>query len=195
MALRTLSTAALRRELARREAGVVILTTRRKRLAALVAAMDAELARLGVDSAPKRRGRPPSSKAGRRGPGRPKGSKNKRHAKRDGRSRRVKNAMTLLQAILQRVPLDKTVSPAEAAAAARAAGYKSAGQNFGQQVAVTLAKAKEFRKVGRGQYVRKGGAMKAAQPAKRGRKARRKPGRPKGNKAKPAAAKPEPAAA
>ncbi len=66
----------------------------------------------------------------------------------------MKNELTLLQAILQRVPAGKTVSPAQAADAARAAGYKSAGQDFGQQVAVALAKAKEFQKLGRGQYRR-----------------------------------------
>jgi len=188
MRLRTISTAFLRREIARREAGVSRLQAQHARLAKALAALDAALATLGVDGAPRRRGRKPGPKPGPklgRKPGRPAGGG-------DGRSRRVKNSMTLLEAILKGVPMGKTVSPAEAASAAKAAGYKSAGKKFGQQVATCMANSKKaFKKLGRGQYKRVGGADgggKAPKAAKA--KSGRKPGRPKGskNKAKPAAA-------
>ena len=174
MALRTLSTAALRRELARREAGANRVAKRRDKLAKRLAALDAELADLGVDGAP-RRGRPPGQKAGRRGPGRPKGSKN----------RRAKNSMSLLEAIVKGVRAGSTVSPMQAAAAAKKAGYKSSSPNLGMMVANQLAKAPMFKRVGRGQYLHKGGAAKAGTPARRERKALkrgRKAGRPKGRK-------------
>ena len=143
MALRSLSTTALRREIARREAGATKLATRRARLAKIVAAMDAELARLGVDGAP-RRGRPP----GRRGPGRPKGSKNKRRAK------RAKNSMSLAEAVSKVVAVGKTVSPADVVGAVRKI-YKSSSKHLGMMVANTLAKHPEFKRLGRGKYVRR----------------------------------------
>jgi len=190
--MKSLSIAELRRELDRREKGAVKLRAQHARLAKRLAAIEAELAELGVDF-PARRGRNPGPKPGRKS-GRPAGVK-------DGRSRRVKNSMTLLEAILKGVAMGKTVSPAEAAIAAKAAGYKSAGKKFGVQVATALAKAKQFKKLGRGQYQRVGGgsAMATKAPkATRGRKAKRagrKPGRPKGSKNKPmAAAKPAPVA-
>lgn len=150
--LKNLTVAALRRELARREAGGSRLRAQRAKLAKALAALDAELADLGVDGVPRRPGRKPGPK-----PGRKAGRKPGRPAKGDGRSRRVKNKLTLLQAILKGVPAGKTVSPAEAAAAAKKAGYRTAGKRFGVQVAVALAKAKEFKKRGRGQYQRIGG--------------------------------------
>ncbi|MBI4021303.1 MAG: hypothetical protein HY369_03605 [Candidatus Aenigmarchaeota archaeon] len=178
--LKSMSVADLRRELERREKGGKKLQAQHAKLAKRLAAIDAELAELGVDvPARGRRGRKPGPKPGR---------KRGRPAKGDGRSRRVKNAMTLLQAILKGVPTGKTVSPAEAATAAKAAGYRSAGQNFGQQVATCLSKAKQFKRRGRGQYQRVGGGGGAA-PAKAAKvskgKPRRKPGRPKGSKNKP----------
>ena len=177
--LKNLSVADLRRELERREKGGDRLQAAHAKLAKRLAAIDAELADLGVEVAPRRK---PGPKPGRK-PG--------RFAKGDGRSRRVKNSMTLLEAILKGVPTGKTVSPAEAAAAAKAAGYKSAGKKFGQQVATCLANSKKaFKKLGRGQYQRVGGgsAPKAAKAKTPGRK----PGRPKGSKNR---AKPKPAAA
>lgn len=195
--LKNLSVAELRRELARREAGGSRLQAKRANLAKALDALDAELADLGVDGAPRRRGRKPGPKPGRRA-----GRKPGRPAKAgDGRSRRMKNALTLLQAILKGVPAGRTVSPAEAAVAAKKAGYRSAGRKFGQQVATCLAKAKEFRKRARGQYQRMGGASatkaaKAPKAKKAGRKASksgRKFGRPKGSRNKPkAAAQPAP---
>ena len=192
--LKNLSVAELRRELERREKGGERLLAAHAKLSKRLAVLDAALADLGVEGLPKRRGRKPGPKPGRR-PGRKPG---RPAAGGDGRSRRVKNAMTLLQAILSGVRSGATVSPAEAAVAAKAAGYRSAGKKFGVQVATTLAKAKQaFKKLGRGQYQRVGGgAAKAAKAPKRGPKAHRgrkpgrkpgKPGRPNGTRNKPSA--------
>jgi len=153
----------LRRELARREAGATKLAAKRAKLAKALAALDADLADLGID-APKRRGRPPGRKPGRkpgrRGPGRPKGSKNKHRAK------RAKNSMSLAEAVSKVVAVGKTVSPAEVMASVRKV-YKSSSKSLGVMVAGTLAKHPEFKRLGRGQYVRKGGG---AAKAKRGRR-------------------------
>jgi hypothetical protein len=147
MALRSVSTAALRREIARREAGATKLAARRARLAKALAALDADLADLGVD-APKRRGRPPGRKPGRRGPGRPKGSKNKRRAK------RAKNSMSLAEAVSKVVAVGKTVSPSDVVTSVRKV-YKSSSKSFGVMVAGTLARHPEFKRLGRGRYRRK----------------------------------------
>ena len=170
--LKNLSVAELRRELERREKGGDKLRAQHGKLAARLAEIEAELSELGVDL-PVRRGRKP----GRRGPGRPAGSKNKSGGK------RAKNSMSLIEAIVSGVRVGSTVSPAEAAAAAAKAGYKSSSPNLGMMVANQLAKAPMFKRVGRGQYLHKGGSAK---------KSGRKPGRPKGSRNKP---KPAPAAA
>ena len=166
MALRTVSTSELRRELARREAGVSRLEARRDKLAKQLAALDAELAGFGVAAGPRRGPKP----------GRPRG-------RRAGRSSH--GGLTLLGAILKGVRAGSTVSPAEAAVAARKAGYKSTSKHFGMMVANTLAKAGEFKKLGRGQYQLKSGS---AAPKLRGRPAKaasRKGGRAKARKIAP----------
>jgi hypothetical protein len=162
--LKQLTVADLRRELERREKGSHKLAARHSKLAARLAEIDAELAELGV-AAPARRGRKPG-----RMPGRPKGS---------GRGPRAKNSMSLLQAIMSGLRAGTTVSPAEAAAAAKKAGYSSNSPNFGMMVANALAKAGEFKRTGRGQYLFKGAgkSAKASKPAKRtprAKKAKRK---------------------
>jgi len=181
VSLKKMSVAELRRELERREKGGDRLRAQHAKLAKRLAALDAELAELGVD-VPKRRGRKPGRKPGRRGPGRPKGSKNKT-------SKRATNSMSLIEAIVSGVRLGSTVGPTEAAAAAKSAGYKSSSPNLAMMCANALAKSGAFKKTGRGQYQRVGGtAPKAGKPAKRGPKAKkagRKPGRPKGSKNKP----------
>jgi len=134
----------LRRELDRRERGGKKLLAQQRNLSARLAKIDAELADLGMNGATSRRG----PKPGRRGPGRPKGSKNKK------RGKRTKNAMTLLEAILKGVRGGSTISPAKAAVAAKKAGYRTASKTLGIQVASTLAKAKEFKRTGRGAYLR-----------------------------------------
>src|SRR5882672_3907118 len=145
--LNKLSVADLRRELERREKGGDKLRAAHAKLASRLSEIEAELAELGVD-VPARRGRKPGRKAGR-GPGRPKGSKNTG-------AKRAKNAMSLLEAIVSGVRVGSTVSPAEAAEAAKQAGYKSSSPNLGMMVANQLAKAPQFKRVGRGQYVLQG---------------------------------------
>jgi hypothetical protein len=169
--LKKLSVAELRRELVRREKGSAKLLAQHKKLAARLAEIDAELSDLGVE-APARRGREP----GRRGPGRPVGS---------GRGRRAKGGMTLLEALHKAVAAGKTVSPAEAAAAAKSVGYVTSSKTFGIQVATTLAKSPGFKKTGRGQYLRTAGGGAAPKRGRKAKKSGRKPGRPKGSKNKP----------
>lgn len=200
MALRSLSTSALRAEIARREKGATRLQQKHSQLAARLAEIESELAELGVNGA-ARRGRPP----GRRGPGRPPGRRGPGRPPKAGRRGRGRNALSLPAMLAKAVRVGSTVSPADAGAAVKKAGYQSASKTFGVQVAIALAKSPDFKRTGRGQYLRKGGA--SAAPAKRGpkpkmgrrggRKARRgrKPGRPKGSKNKrPATAAAAPAA-
>jgi hypothetical protein len=204
MAIRSVSTSALRAEIARRERGAGKLAAKHKQLAARLAAIESELAGLGVNGG-ARRGRRPGRPAGRRGPGRPPGRRGPGRPPKAGRRGRGGNAMTLPATLAQAVRVGSTVSPAEAAAAAKKAGYKSGSKTFGVQVAIALAKSPLFKRTGRGQYVRKPGEV--GPPARRGRKPgtgrkarrgggrRRKPGRPKGSKnKKPAKAAAAPAA-
>ena len=108
--------------------------------------------------------------------------------------------MSLPAMLAQAVRVGSTVSPADAAAAVKKAGYKSGSKTFGVQVAMALAKSPVFKRTGRGQYLRKPGELgppakrgpkpKMGRKVRRGRKARRgakrgrKPGRPKGSKNK-----------
>jgi hypothetical protein len=171
--LKKMTVAELRRELERREKGGEKLAAQRDKLAKRLAAVEAELAELGVE-VPARRGSKPGRMPGRRGPGRPKGSKNKSGGK------RAKNSMSLLEAIVSGVRVGSTVSPAQAAAAAKAKGYISSSPNLGMMVANQLAKTPMFKRVGRGQYLHKGSGAAKGKPG-------RKPGRPKGSKNKPKA--------
>jgi hypothetical protein len=152
MALKSLSTRELRRELERRESGARKLQAQHADLAKRLAGIEAELSDLGLDAAPARRGRKPGRPAGRK-PGRPKGSRNKPKAG-GKRAKRASNEMTLPEAIISGVKVGTTVSPAEAAVAARKAGYRSSSANFGMIVANALAKDGRFKKLGRGQYQR-----------------------------------------
>ena len=137
-ALKNLSVADIRRELVRRETGAARLTRQRTKLARRLAALDAELADLGVEApsgSRARRGRPPGARKGTR-------------------RRRSRGGLTLMAALEKGVSVGKVVSPMEAGAAAKRAGYRSASKTFGIQVATALAKADGFKKVGRGQYER-----------------------------------------
>jgi hypothetical protein len=150
MALQSLSTRELRRELDRRESGVKKLQSQRAALAGRLAEIDAELAEFGIVGAAGRRG----SRGGRKGKaGRATGGSSKATGKGTGR-KRAKNAMTLPEAILKHVAVGVTVSPAQAAVAAKKAGYKSSSSNFGMIVANALSKDRRFKKLGRGQYQR-----------------------------------------
>jgi hypothetical protein len=162
MALKSLSTRDLRRELARRERGAGKLQKQHAKLSARLAALEADLADFGVGGTSPRRGRKPGRPAGKRGPGRPKGSKNRgpgrpKGSKNKAKGKRVKNELSLVEAILKGVRAGSTVSPADAGAAARKVGYKSSSPNFGMMVANALAKDSRFKRIGRGQYRLGGG--------------------------------------
>jgi len=158
MALKSLSTSALRAELARRERGADKLQAKHSKVAARLAEIESELAGLGVDGlAP--RGRPPGRPAGRRGPGRPP------TVHRRGRGG---NAMSLPAMLAQAVRVGSTVSPLQATEAVKRAGYKSSSKTLGVMVAMALAKSPVFRRTGRGQYLRKPGEL--GPPGRRGPK-------------------------
>jgi hypothetical protein len=148
MALKSLSTAVIRREIERRERGAVKVAARRDKLAKALAALDAELSALGVNGAPKRRGRPPGSKSKPRGrkpgrkPGRPVGRK------------LPKNTVSLKAALAAAIKPGTIVSPAEAAKRVRAQGYKTIAKNFGRVVTLRLRVHKQFKHRSRGQYER-----------------------------------------
>jgi len=143
-AIRNLSVADIRRELARREAGATRLVRQRTKLAKRLATLDAELADLGVDS--------PRGLRGRRGP--------RGGARKAARRRRSRGGLTLVAALEKGVTVGKVVSPMEASAAAKRAGYRTASKTFGIQVATALAKATSFKRVGRGRYERLGTSTK-----------------------------------
>ncbi len=155
MKLKDVAVSDLRRELARRESGATKLQATRAAISKQLAALEAELADLGMDAAPARRGRKP---------GRPKGSTNKPGKvgrPKGSNGKRAKNSMSLVDAILKGVPTGKTVSPAEAAVAAKKVGYKTTSPNFGMMVANALSKDSRFKRLGRGQYQVGGGKLAA----------------------------------
>lgn len=146
------------------------LLKQHNKLAARLAAIDAELAELGVNGLAHRRGRPPGRVAGKRGPGRPKGSRNK-------------GGLTLLAAIIKGVRAGATVSPADAAVAAKRAGYKSSSPHLAMMCANAMGKSSEFRHAGRGAYVLKSGSKSGpAKAAPKARKARKVKAKAKGRK-------------
>jgi copper chaperone CopZ len=139
MALKSFSTSELRREIARREKGASRLMKRRDKLARRVAALEAEMAGLGLAPG-KRRGRPPGSGKG--------AGKGRRGGK------RAHNKVSLPDVIAKVVKAGSTVSPAEVASKVRKAGYKSTAAHFGMMVSNALSKHSGFKRVSRGQYKR-----------------------------------------
>jgi hypothetical protein len=127
-ALAAASTADLRAELQRREKEQEQARVTREQLVEELTAVERRIAELGGEVArPK----------GRRGP---------------GRRRRGGGGASLPQ-VIEQVLGGKTMSVAQVAEAARAAGYRSSSENFRQIVNQTLAKnADRFKRVGRGQY-------------------------------------------
>lgn len=138
--LASVSLADLQSELARRSKQVDGLRKRRDALLREVSAINAQI------------GDEPSM-APRRGPGRPKGSKNRRPgvaaSVAPGRSR-AKNTVTLADA-LAAVLKDKVMGVAEASDAIRKAGYKSNASSFRIMVNGALTKP-PFKRVSRGKY-------------------------------------------
>ena len=130
MTLKTISTAELQAELARRQRSAHGLSDRRARIARELQAVETELALLS--------GRKPvavAAAAASRGP-------------------RARNSVTLSEALASAVKLGEVISPLEAAALVRAAGFESGARTFGMMVATALAKDKRFRRLSRGRYER-----------------------------------------
>jgi hypothetical protein len=147
MALKSASTAALRRELDRRQRVASRIAAQRDRLTRKLSSLEAELADLGgVPQA--RRGRKPGTKPGRR-PGRKPGRK---PTGRSGTRTRPKNELTLTDSIAAAMDKGAVVSPAEAAALVKSNGYKTTSKTFNISVSQALTKDKRFKRVGRGQY-------------------------------------------
>jgi hypothetical protein len=141
--LRRISTAQLRREIARREKGAMKLVRSRDKIVKVLAKLESELNDLGVSSRGATRGRRPKF----RGPGR-------KPSKAGSRGPRANNKLTLADALAGSVRVGSVVSPADAAKRVRAGGYKTSSKTFGIQVATTLAKDKRFKRKGRGEYER-----------------------------------------
>ena len=138
MALGSVSTAELRRELVRREKGARRLAARRAVVARKLAALDSELLALGRSAGPLRRA-----------PGRP------RKLGRPAGRRRARNAVSLPDAIARVVKVGGKVSPADVAGRVRKSGYRSTAAHFGMMVSNALSKDARFRRVSRGLYERR----------------------------------------
>ncbi|MFO0874885.1 MAG: hypothetical protein U0575_13065 [Phycisphaerales bacterium] len=138
MSLSSLPLADIHREIARRQQHHPKLRLRREQLMKEVAAIDAELG--GAASVPARRG-----------PGRPKGSKNTRSAAGAPAAKRSKNKVSLVDALSAALK-GKTMSIGEAMAAVRKAGYKSDSPNFRTTVNIALIKKDRFKREGKGRY-------------------------------------------
>jgi len=133
MALKSLSTDELQRELARRAKDAGKLENRRTKLLAELAEVEKELSflggALGAGPAPRAKGSPTGRK-------------------------RAKNDMSLPDAIAQAMEVRAIVSPKEAADLVRANGFTTTSKNFNMMVSNALAKDKRFKRLGRGQYER-----------------------------------------
>lgn len=125
--LSSLSVADLQRELRRRQGTVGRLLKKRERMAAKLAALDAEIGALGI------------AVRGARGVG--------------GRIR-PKNELKLVDA-LAKVLTNKTMSVTEVAEAVQEAGYRTSSSSFRTIVNQTLINSGKFKRVGRGQYTAK----------------------------------------
>jgi len=154
MALKSVSTSALRAELARRERGAAKLQKKHSMLSRVLASLEAELAGLGVPGL-KRRGRPPGRPSARRG--RKPGRAGRRKAGRRAGRKLPRNKQSLGDALASAIRPGTVVSPAEAMKRVKATGYKTTAKNFGVVVAIRLANDKRFRRKGRGQYERVAG--------------------------------------
>ena len=83
--------------------------------------------------------------------------------------------MPLPAAIRAVVKVGSTVSPAEVAATVLKGGFQTTARNFGMMVSNALAKLPDFRREGRGQYLRVAGAGGSGAKAKTKRKPKAKP--------------------
>ncbi len=147
MALKSVTTAELRRELERREKGARRLQARRDKLAKKLATLDGELSALGLSA---RGGRKPGRRAGA---GPKAGGRRATGAGRGGR-KRARNEVSLPETICKIVRVGTTVTPAEVGIKVRKTGYKSTAAHFGMMVSNALSKDARFKRVSRGKYRR-----------------------------------------
>jgi hypothetical protein len=136
--LASMSIQELRRELERREKLVLQLQARREKIARELAELDAEIASLG--GAAGEGGIATRGDAARpRGPVRVV-------------TPRLKNTLSLTDALTAAIEPGTIVTPGEAAAIVRRDGYATQSKTFTQTVTVALSKHPRFKRVGRGQY-------------------------------------------
>ena len=127
MDLKSVSTDDLNREIKRRTSEAAKLYQKRDQMLEELAALDEGLNQSGGDTANPRR---------------------------SSFGRRLKNAMTLGDALAESMEIRAQVSPAEAADLVIANGYQTVSRHFNMMVSNTLAKDSRFRRVFRGQYER-----------------------------------------
>ncbi len=142
MALKTLSTADLQAELARREKNAGKLQARREKLLAELAELDAEIVSLGGEGS----GRAKGKRLSQRG--------SKKTTRGGGGRKRAKNEMSLPDAIAAAMDVGAEVSPKEAAELVLNNGFNTHSKNFGMMVSNALAKDPRFKRLGRGLYAR-----------------------------------------
>jgi hypothetical protein len=128
--LARLSLAAIHAEIRRRTGGLKGLERKRARLSAKLDRLDQQIEELG--GVISRRGR------------------GIRHG---GRGSRVRNEMTLMEALKKAIG-SKTMTVPDAVAAVQKAGYRTHSNNFRTQVNIALIKG-PFKRVGRGEYAAK----------------------------------------
>lgn len=137
MALKSLSTAELMKELERRRKNAAKLESRRATLLAELDQVEAELALLGEAPAP----RPARGKtSGRTAAGTPR--------------KRARNEINLPDAIAQAMEVGAQVTPNEAADLVLANGFQTTSARFNMMVSNALSKDKRFKRLSRGLYER-----------------------------------------
>ena len=133
-ALAGIATELLRRELDRRQRGLVALIAKRDAVRAEIAGLDAAIAELSEE--PRRPARGGGKRAARLALPRP------------------KNAISLPDAIALEVEVGQSITPADAAKRVLASGYQTTARTFTMVVANALSKDKRFKRLGRGKYER-----------------------------------------
>lgn len=137
VSIRNASDTQLQAEIKRRETAAARLQKKHDKLAAQLAAVAAQLSKLGKP------GRKASRSTGTQSAGRSAGSR-----------KRPKNELTLFDALAACADVGAVVSPQEAADLVKKNGYQTTSATFGGQVANALAKHSKFKKKGRAQYKR-----------------------------------------
>ena len=147
---RTKTIAELRRELAAKERKLKTLSAKRSTLRVQLSAIDREIAKLGGEGTPGKKGKAkPTPK----------------------RRKMVKNKRSLGNVLAEVAKGRKLLGVADAAKLVLAKGYKSQAKNFHLAVNKTLMKDKRFGRVGRGIYTLKG--QQGGIPKKRKKAARK----------------------